>query len=145
MNGLQQAEALDGSEVILPAQWIEMCRPDIFDSSTARAQFAVLERSIKDFYGVDISDDDLRPQHKRRRVQNEAREWIRDRRADGPFAFEVICGSLRIDSDWLRAGLMRALEPKFARINLVGRRQAVLPIRKRIRRRNRAVAAAVAS
>ena len=143
MKGLQQAEALGDSDVILPAQWIAMYRPSALDSPTTRVMFAVLEQGINDYYGV-VGDDGLRARHHRRRAQIDAREWIRDRRADGPFAFEVICAALRIDADWLRAGLTRTVEPRMARINLVERRHIVLPIRKRVRHPRSALAAAIA-
>ena len=37
----------------------------------------------------------------------EARFWIFDKKADGPFSFETVCNALQIDSRGLRASLLR--------------------------------------
>jgi len=37
----------------------------------------------------------------------EARSWIFDNRADGPFSFESVCNALQIDSRGLRDSLLR--------------------------------------
>lgn len=69
---------------------------ELFIRSVKRLMLAVLEDAMQCYQAH--ADG-------RGRSQAEAEAWLRDRGAEGPFAFETICQTLKIDPDCLRQGL----------------------------------------
>ena len=52
-----------------------------------------------------------------RRALAEAEAWIADRKGQGPFAFETICETLRINPDWLRESLRKCRRQRLSGTN----------------------------
>lgn len=65
-----------------------------------RLMLAVLEEALVTYQrGLDS------PVAERRKRFCEVDRWVSDRESDWPFSFENICATLRIDPDYIRAGL----------------------------------------
>ena len=64
-------------------------------SGEERLTLAVLQDAVNCFFGEDSQ------------AAAEAACWFKSRSDAGPFAFESVCDTLRIDSAWLRRGLFR--------------------------------------
>ncbi len=75
-----------------------------------RLMLAVLEEALVTFqHGLGS------PVALRRKRFFEVDRWVASRDTDWPFSFENICTTLRIDPDYVRAGLARLKRQAFAR------------------------------
>lgn len=76
--------------------------PEVTASPRNRLMLAVLEEALVTFQrGLDSKCAEHRKHF------HEVDRWIRSSDTDWPFAFENICSCLRIDPDYIRAGLRR--------------------------------------
>ena len=80
----------------------EYSTPETTASPRNRLMLAVLEEALVTFQrGLSSRKAEQRQQ------LHEVDRWVRSDDTDWPFAFENICNSLRIDPDYVRAGLRR--------------------------------------
>jgi len=96
-------QALDtylAPESILPAQLAESYRGGARIQPEKRLQVAVLADAVHEFHRW-AGDGRTRA----RRLFAEVEAWFASDDADGPFAFVVICDSLRLDPGYIRQGL----------------------------------------
>jgi hypothetical protein len=102
-GGSPSGEALLESDVILPAQYFDMCRQTAHvDTGIHRLMLTLLEDGIRCWQeGIDSFS------RRKSRLAFHDNEWIFGEIQDGPFSFENICAALGIDPDWLRGGLRR--------------------------------------
>lgn len=83
-----------------------------------RLMLAVLEEALVTFQRGLGS-----PVPERRKHFCEVDRWVSDRESDWPFSFESICATLRIDPDYIRAGLSQLKSQALGRgIDVRGRR-----------------------
>ena len=83
-----------------------------------RLMLAVLEEALVTFQRGLSS-----PVPQRRKRFFEVDRWILSQDTDWPFSFENICTTLRIDPDYIRAGLTRMKRHAFARsVTIKGRK-----------------------
>lgn len=81
---------------------LELDRPEITASPRNRLMLAVLEEALVTFQrGLNSA------RVEQRRLFHEVERWVASDDTDWPFSFENICGSLRIDADYVRKGLRR--------------------------------------
>ena len=83
------------------------------DKPIKKLWIAVLEDGIRCFLGEGktlhyFAD----PRTRRARLSIEARDWIFDKEATGPFSFNVLCDALGIDQSYLRERLARMDEER---------------------------------
>jgi hypothetical protein len=76
--------------------------PEVTASPRNRLMLAVLEEALVTFQRGLTS-----PRAEHRRHFHEVDRWIKSDDTDWPFAFENVCSCLRIDADYVRAGLRR--------------------------------------
>lgn len=76
--------------------------PETTASPRNRLMLAVLEEALVTFQRGLVSRKAEQRQH-----FHEVDRWVRSVDTDWPFAFENICNCLRIDPDYIRAGLRR--------------------------------------
>jgi len=81
---------------------IDVDRPEITSSPRNRLMLAVLEEALVTFQRGLTS-----ARAEQRRLFHEVERWVASDDTDWPFSFENICGSLRIDADYIRKGLRR--------------------------------------
>jgi hypothetical protein len=81
---------------------IDLDRPEITASPRNRLMLAVLEEALVTFQRGLTS-----ARAEQRRLFHEVERWVASDDTDWPFSFENICGSLRIDPDYIRKGLRR--------------------------------------
>jgi hypothetical protein len=129
------SESLPESDVILPAQYFDVCRRTAYlDTGIHRLMLTVLEDGIRCWQeGIDSFS------RRKSRLAFHDNEWIFGEIQDGPFAFETICEALGIDPEWLREGLRRWREAGGARIPRRSpceqlTRMPLMPARRRLRR-----------
>jgi hypothetical protein len=134
-GGSPSDEALLESDVILPAQYFDMCRQTAHvDTGIHRLMLTLLEDGIRCWQeGIDSFS------RRKSRLAFHDNEWIFGDVQDGPFAFETICEALGIDPEWLREGLHRWREAGGARIPRRSpcmhlTRMPLMPARRRCRR-----------
>ena len=115
------------SDAIMPAQYYEGVHARNRETDPVRRlMLAVLEDAMRCL----VRDDRSNPET--RKDFAEARMWIQDRRAQGPFAFETICEALGIHPDYLRRGILHwrkqfnDLSPRCLVRRSVGRTQLAL-------------------
>jgi hypothetical protein len=133
--GSLREESLLDSDVILPAQYFDMCRQTAHvDTGIHRLMLTLLEDGIRCWQeGIDSFS------RRKSRLAFHDNEWIFGDVQDGPFAFETICEALGIDPEWLREGLHRWREARGARIPRRSpcthlTRMPLMPARRRCRR-----------
>ena len=81
---------------------IENDSRELTASPRNRLMLAVLEEALVTFQrGLNS------PRAEQRRLFHEVDRWVASHDTDWPFSFENICGCLRIDPDYIRAGLFR--------------------------------------
>ena len=85
---------------VIPCQYNDMVRRSTSLSGERRLLWAVLEHAIRCYLANPGSAS-----RARRLASAEARSWLFDRGADGPFTFEGVCDHLSIDAARLRKGL----------------------------------------
>lgn len=91
--------ALMGTDLTLA---VDYAQPETTASPRNRLMLAVLEEALVTFQrGLSSKKAEQRQQ------LHEVDRWVRSDDTDWPFAFENICNSLRIDPDYIRAGLRR--------------------------------------
>ena len=92
MSGERALGEFLSPDVLTPVQWYAGVHAnDPRFHGTKQLMLAVLVDALRCFQN--------------RRNAAEAEAWIADRHARGPFAFEIVCGVLGIDADYLRSGL----------------------------------------
>jgi len=96
-EGMTMAQAT--SSAVLP---IEIDGPEMTASPRNRLMLAVLEEALVTFQRGLTS-----ARAEQRRMFHEVERWVASDDMDWPFSFENICGSLRIDPDYIRKGLRR--------------------------------------
>ena len=133
-------------EVLLPSQYFELLTGCSVLEGEKRLMLAVLEDAVSCFQKYAGSE-----RGRRKRLFDEASEWIFDEDSNWVFSFEAICDALGISAPFLRGGLLRWKErqlgspgtpiPKFSRVRLrAARRHKILPFRDRRRKQLAAVA-----
>jgi hypothetical protein len=76
--------------------------PEVTASPRNRLMLAVLEEALVTFQrGLNS------PRAEHRRHFHEVDRWVKSVDTDWPFSFENVCACLRIDPDYIRAGLRR--------------------------------------
>lgn len=137
-------------DAMTPGQYYDGVRAD--DASARpikRLMLAVLEDAMRCYQSYANSRN-----RALRRLFVEAEAWLMDRKSDGPFAFETVCGNLGIEPSCLREGLRRwrlqqldgLNPPRLARrspVTSVGRIST--PLKRRRRKVSPAAATAAAS
>lgn len=128
-------------EVLLPSQYYEAIAGHSILEGEKRLMLAVLEDAVscyQKFFGADRG--------RRKRLLDEAAQWLFEEEGDWVFSFESICGALEIDAECLRRGLLSWKErqqvagegaalPRFSRVRLrAARRHKILPFRDRRRK-----------
>ena len=109
---LGAGESLLDSDVMLPAQYFDMCRKTAHvDIGIHRLMLTLLEDGIRCWQeGIDSFS------RRKSRLAFHDNEWIFGDIQDGPLSFENICGVLGVDPGWLRQGLRRWREAGASRI-----------------------------
>lgn len=90
---------MTGTSVIADLQ---QDRPEITANPRNRLMLAVLEEALVTFQrGLDS------PKAEQRRHFHEVDRWVASNDTEWPFSFENICSCLRLDPDYVRAGLRK--------------------------------------
>ena len=97
--GLQRVKSM-GSMVSSAILAMDIDRPEITASPRNRLMLAVLEEALVTFQRGLTS-----ARAEQRRLFHDVERWVASDDLDWPFSFENICGSLRIDADYIRKGL----------------------------------------
>ena|SRR6185312_16440679 len=88
-------------DIITPAQFYDMRRDDGAIAPVRRLMMAVLEDALRCFQNNANAHEGLR-----RKLFEEAEQWLCRDHGEGPFAFETVCETLGIEPQYLRAGLI---------------------------------------
>jgi len=94
-------------DALVSAQYFENLRSNTLLEPEKRLMLAVLEDAINCF-----QDNVLAQRGKRKRLFEEAKEWILAGDQDWFFSFENICEVCRINPEYVRQGLLRWKEKK---------------------------------
>lgn len=94
-------------DILLSAQYFENLRRNALLQPEKRLMLSVLEDAINCF-----QDNAAARNGKRKRLFEEAEDWILQEDADWLFSYESICEHLRISPTYLRLGLLRLRERK---------------------------------
>ncbi len=94
-------------DTLLPHQYFETVRRKAYLEPEKRLMLAVLEDAVLCF-----QDNVLAQSGKRKKLFEEAEEWILEEDDDGVFSFENICEVLGLDPRYVRQGLQRWKEKK---------------------------------
>ena len=134
-SGSPSCESLLDSDVMLPAQFFDMCRKTAHvDTGIHRLILTVLEDGIRCWQeGIDSFS------RRKSRLASHDNEWIFGEIQDRPFSFENVCGVLGVDPGWLREGLRRWREAGGAQIPRRSpaehlARMPLMPAKRRLRR-----------
>ena len=87
-------------DVLTPEQYYDSRRDDSAIAPVKRLMMAVLEDALRCFQNN--ADAKSGP---RKRLFQEAEQWLCGDSGDGPFSFETVCETLGIEPGFLRAGL----------------------------------------
>ena len=87
-------------DVLTPEQYYDSRRDDSAIAPVKRLMMAVLEDALRCFQNN--ADAKNGP---RKRLFQEAEQWLCGDNGDGPFSFETVCETLGIEPGFLRAGL----------------------------------------
>lgn len=96
----EQLRSLIIPDILTPEQFYEGDRSATCIRPVKRLMFAVLADALQCFQ----TNADART-GKGRALFAEVEVWLWDSKAEGPFAFEIICETLGIDPNFLRSGL----------------------------------------
>src|ERR1700730_3368540 len=98
-------------DTLLSAQYFENFRRTTFLEPEKRLMLAILEDAIKCF-----QQNLLVRSGRKKRLFEEAEQWITDVSGDWIFSFETICDTLGVNPEYVRQGLLRWKEkqlPKY--------------------------------
>src|SRR5258708_14046238 len=117
-------------DVLTPEQYYDSRRDDSAIAPVKRLMMAILEDALRCFQ----NNADARS-GPRKRLFNEAEQWLCADRGDGPFSFETVCETLGIEPqflpkglrDWRNQQLAGDSSPRLARRSPVVRRGTVTP------------------
>ena len=128
-------------EILLPSQYFDLFAGRSLLEGEKRLMLAVMEDAVSCYqkYAGAVSG-------RRKRMFDEAAQWIEAEDTGWVFSFESICNTLGIDPVFLRQGLARWKErymserspspAKFSRVRLrAARRHKIVPLRDRRRRK----------
>jgi hypothetical protein len=102
-----QHPATDGElETIVPSQFADLLRNDEARPPERRLMLAVLEDALRSYERYASS-----ARQRGRRLFREAEEWFASDAATWPFSFVIICETLDLEPEYVRAGL-RARRPR---------------------------------
>ncbi len=107
-------------DLTLPEQYFEKQRNDDGMGAEKSLMYAVLKDGIRCFYKHVGAT-----RRKYRKMSAEAEEWILEDTWDYPFSFRVICDTLGIDSDCLRARLVDWKDSELERRRVTGDTKSV--------------------
>jgi hypothetical protein len=107
-------------DVMLPAQYFTLLRKRSPQGPEYFLVIAMLQDAIECFQKYRYAADETG-----RGLFEEAREWITSEDQSWPFSFENVCGVLKLDPAYLRAGLFRWAEAQEA----ARRRGKVVPLK----------------
>jgi hypothetical protein len=109
-NAIDHLASILSTDTLMASQFNDMRRRAIGDEGIAKLWVAVLEDGIRCFLGdgAHPDGDGATWQSRRRRLQQEAREWIFESNYEGPFSFPGLCESLGIDPDYIREKLAKS-------------------------------------
>ncbi len=102
-------------DLTLPEQYFAQQENDDGMGAEKALMYAVLKDGIRCFYKHVGAT-----RRKYRKMSDEAEEWLMDDTWDYPFSFEVICDTLGIDGECLRAKLLAWKEAELERRRLTG-------------------------
>jgi hypothetical protein len=89
-------------DTLAAAQYFDNLRRTTILEPEKRLMLAVLEDAVSCF-----QDNVLAHSEKKRRISQEAEEWIRGEESDWFFSFENICEVFGINPEYVRQGLLR--------------------------------------
>jgi hypothetical protein len=102
-------------DLTLPEQYFSLQQNDDGMGAEKALMYAVLKDGIRCFYKHVGAT-----RRKYRKMSDEAEEWLMEDTWDYPFSFRVICDSLGIDADCLRAKLLNWKDAELERRRLTG-------------------------
>jgi hypothetical protein len=102
MNWGDGSLAIAVPDVMIPGEYYASRRAASSLNPTKRLMLAVLLDGIRSFQAA---AEGIRKSAQRR--FEDAETWLFDENGDGPFSFDSICEELRIEPQYLRAGLKR--------------------------------------
>jgi hypothetical protein len=88
-------------DIITPEQFYEGHRDESSIRPVKRLMLAVLEDALRSF-----QNNATAVAGPRRRLFDEAEEWLCGGAGEGPFSFETVCETLGIEPEFLRKGLL---------------------------------------
>lgn len=94
-------------DTLLSAQYFENFRRKTFLEPEKKLMLAVLEDAVRCF-----QDSIMARSGKRKKLFDEAEEWILEDNSDRVFSFESICEVLGFNPQYVRQGLLRSKERK---------------------------------
>ena len=94
-------------DTLLPAQYLENFRGKTLVEPERRLMLAVLEDAINCFQ-VNV----MAQSGRRKKLFNEAEDWIMEQDDDWMFSFVSVCEILRLNPEYVRQGLLRWKEKK---------------------------------
>ena len=107
LNSDESIISLFEPDTLVSAQYFENLRSKTLLEPEKRLMLAVLEDAINCF-----QNNAFAQRGKRKRLFEEAKEWILARDQDWFFSFENICEVCRINPEYVRQGLVRWKEKK---------------------------------
>jgi hypothetical protein len=122
-NAIDRLASIFASDAMLACQLNDTRRSRVGDDGIAKLWVAVLEDGIRCFLGDGDTANDGNGatwQSRRRRLQDEAREWIFESNYEGPFSFTGLCEALGIDAGYLRERLAKRGEIRIPHKSPVG-------------------------
>jgi len=102
-------------DLTLPEQYFSLQQNDDGMGAEKALMYAVLKDGIRCFYKHVGAT-----RRKYRKMSDEAEEWLMEDTWDYPFSFRVICDTLGIDADCLRAKLLNWKDAELERRRLTG-------------------------
>jgi hypothetical protein len=111
-------------DTLLPSQYFDRVVPEPSMQPEKRLMLAVLEDAVAT-YQRNASATSRRG----RRLFKEAEDWVETSGSSWPFAFENVCVALRLEPEFVRAGLRRWREREAAR-GPVGNKVIRFPFRR---------------
>lgn len=96
-------------DILAAAQYFDNFRRKTLIEPEKRLLVAILEDAINCFY-----DNVAAESGKRKKLFDDAEEWILEERTDWIFSFRNVCELLGLSAEYLRGGLMRWKEKRLA-------------------------------
>ena len=97
-------------DILLAAQYFDTFRRKTLIEPEKRLLVAILEDAINCFY-----DNVSAESGRRKKLFDDAQEWVMQERGDWIFSFRNVCELLGLSAEYLRGGLMRWKEKSLAR------------------------------